>query len=195
MGLNPISLIPAGLQALGGIAQAAFSGQKRKTKDLMDYANSYTPNSSIQQYYNDAMNNYDPNAYNSAGYRNQTNLNARNLATGVDATQTRRGGLGAIGGLVQGANDANAQATAAAQSRQSQQLNQLGQATTMKAAEDAKKFNMIYNIKAQRAAAATATQNMGLKNVFGGLSNASSLFASGNADNDNTDATKPWWQK
>lgn len=177
------ALAIAGVQALGGLAQTIFSGRKKKERDLENYANSYTPNSSIMDYYNKSLARYNANPYQSQSYQNQTNLINRNLATGINATQDRRGGLSTISGLVQGANDASAKAGAMAENQQAQALGQLGTASGMKAREDAKKFDMLYNLKAMKAGQAAQTQNMGYKNIFGGLSNASMLMGGGDKNN------------
>lgn len=177
---DPISLIPSALGVIGGLAQTIFSGRKRKERDLEKFANSYTPNQSIVDYYNKALSRYNANPYESQSYQQQQNLINRNLATGINASQTRRGGLSTISGLVQGANDASARAGAMAEQQQGSALNQLGGAASMKAREDAKKFDMLYNLKAMKAGQAATTQNMGLRNIFGGLSNASMLFSGQN---------------
>ena len=174
-----VQFIPAALQTLGGVAQTLFSGVKKANRNLERHANSYKPNESIMDYYNKALSRYDSNAYNSAGFKNDTNQIGRNLTTGINASQDRRGGLATISGLVQGANDAGAKAAARAEGQQAQQLSQLGQATQMKAAEDKVPFEMKYNLLAAKAGQAAKTKNMGLQNIFGGLSNASSILAGG----------------
>jgi hypothetical protein len=182
--MGPLSLIPAGLQTLAGIGQTLFSGEKKANKKLEKFANSYKPNESIMDLYNKALSRYDTNAYNSAGYRQQTNNINRNLVTGINASQTRRGGLSTISGLVQGANDASGRAVVQAEQQQAQQLGQLAQATGMKAAEDKVPFELKYNLLAAKAGQAARTKNMGLQNIFGGLSNASSMLGGGGEKKD-----------
>ena len=178
MPVTTAALIAGGVKVLGGVAQAAFSGRKKKERDLEKFANSYTPNSSIMDYYNKSLARYNANPYQSQSYQNQQNLINRNLATGLSASQDRRGGLAALSGLVQGSNDASARAGAMAENQQAQALSQLGSAAGAKTREDSKKFDMIYNLKAMKAGQAAATQNAGLKNAFGGLGDIAMLESS-----------------
>lgn len=181
--------ISPALGVLGGVAQTIFSGRKKKERDLEKFANSYQPNSSIMDFYNKSLARYNANPYQSQSYQNQQNLINRNLATGINASQDRRGGLATISGLVQGANDASARAGAMAENQQTAALGQLGTATGMKAREDTKKFDMLYNLKAMKAGQAATTQNMGFKNIFGGLGNASMLMGGGGDNNNDVNTT------
>jgi hypothetical protein len=171
--------VSSGLQFLGGLGQALFSGVKKKERALERHANSYQKNESVMDYYNKALAKYNPNAYASQSYQNDTNQIQRNLQSGISASQDRRGGLSTITGLVQGANDSSAKAASRAEGAQAQNLSQLGGATQMKAAEDTKKFDMQYNLLAMKAGAAAKQKSQGLQNMFGGLSNASSVFGGG----------------
>jgi len=74
------------------------------------------------------------------------------------------------------ANDATARAGANAEQQQRQDLGILGAATGMKAGEDRRKFDMKYNLTAQKAGQSATTENMGYKNIFGGLSNLSMIL-------------------
>lgn len=179
-----LGAITGGLQALGGLAQFAFSGVKKANRRLEKFVNSYKPNASILDYYNKALNNYSANPYTSQSYQNQTNRIGRNLATGISASQDRRGGLANISALVQGSNDAEARAASQAEAAQRQNLGVLGGATRMKAQEDFKPFEMKYNLLAAKAGAAATQKRQGLQNMFGGFSNAaaSGLKIGGNGN-------------
>lgn len=184
---NPLSFIPSGLQLLGGLGQALFSGQKRKERELerlSENSPKYSQNTSILDYYNKALSRYNPNAYNSASYRQgQTNINS-NLATGITATQDRRSGLAGISNLVAAANRASLGNIANAEQIQGRNLSQLGTAANAKLGEDRMAFKINtqdpferkYNLLAMKAAQASKTKNDGLQNIFGGLSGASSLL-------------------
>lgn len=179
MPLNPFGAVAGTLQTLGGVGQAFTSGVKKKEHALEAFNDSYSPNQSILDYYQKAYNKYDPNAYNSAGYRQgQQNIN-NNLATGISATQDRRSGVGAISNLVANANRASLGNVVNAERLQNQNLAQLGHATGMKANEDRGIFERKYNLLAMKAAAAAKQKNDGLQNIFGGLSNIASLGGSG----------------
>jgi len=187
---SPVEFIPAALQLLGGFGQTLFSGVGRKQRALEEYnkkAPKYTPNASIMDYYNKALSRYDPNAYNSASYRKgQADINS-NLVTGINAAQDRRSGLAAIGGLVGASNKAALGNIANAEKIQGANLGALGHAAGAKAGEDRMAFKINeqdpferqYNLVAMKAAQGAKTQNQGLQNIFGGLSNASTIFSGG----------------
>ena len=175
----PLAAASAGLQTLAGLGQTLFSGVKKANKNLENFANSYKPNASIMELYDKSLANYSANAYTSQAYQNQTNNINRNLATGLNAAQSRRGGLASLSGLVTGANTANAAAGAAAENQQARNLSLLSQATGMKAREDYKPFEMKYNLLAAKAGAAARTKQQGLQNLFGGLSNGAMLLGGG----------------
>jgi len=166
-----IGAIAGAVQGVIGGIQSIIGGAKARKaqRQLEGMIDSYQPNQSIMDYYNKALQKYNVNPYQSQFYQNQQNRIGRNLATGIGATQDRRVGIGSIGSLVQGANDASAQAGAMAQQQQSQDLAQLGQATGMKSAEDKYKFEAKYNLLSQKAGAANATANAGMSNLYGGI--------------------------
>lgn len=169
-----VGLIGAGL----GLYQTIAGGVKAKKneKELEAQAKGFQPNQSIMDYYNKALAKYSPNPYQSVSYGQQKNQINRNLATGINATQNRRLGVGAIGGLVQQANDASARAAGNAESQGNQQLGILGQAAGAKTAEEQKRFDMLYNLKAMKAGAGASMENSGISNLYGGLSTAATLY-------------------
>lgn len=180
-------LIAPGLQLLGGLGQTIFGGGRRAQRQLEQLnknAPKYQVNNSIMDYYNKALSRYDSNAYNSASYRKgQADINS-NLNAGIQATQDRRAGVGAIGGLVAGANRAALGNITNAENIQGHNLGQLGNAAHAKLGEDRMAFKVNeqdpferqYNLLAMKAAQGNKTQNQGLQNIFGGLSNASMLL-------------------
>ena len=167
----PLAAIPAGLQALTGLGQALFSGRKRKERELENYANQLTPNASITDYYNKALSRYDANAYNSAAYRQGQQNIGSNLATGISSLQNRKSALSGISNLVANANRASVANVANAENIQGANLSRLGQAAGAEASNQNRITDMKYNLKAMKAGQAATTQNMGMKNIFGGLSN------------------------
>ena len=184
MPFDPLSLVAGGAQTLLGAGQAIFgAGKARRTqKDLENYANTFQPNQSILDYYGKALQKYNVNPYNSTQYQTQQNNIGRNLATGIAASQNKRLGLSAIGGLVQGSNDASAKAVAQAEAEQGQNLSRLGQAAGMKTNEEQKKFDMLYNLKAMKAGQAANTVNSGIRNIFGGLGTLSGGYNKSEGD-------------
>jgi len=183
MPLDPISIGLGGAQTLLGIGQSLFSGRKKYEKQLESYANTWKPNAGILDYYNKALAKYSTNAYNSAAYQQQNNQIQRNLATGINAAQNRRSGLMAIAGATQQANDASGRAVVNAENLQNQALGRLGQATGMKAQEQQRGFDMLYNLKAMKAGQAATRENAGIRNIFGGLGTISTLMDSNKLNN------------
>ena len=171
MGLDPISAVAGGVQSLIGLGQSIFGNKARKRaeKDFNNHVNSFQPNQSILNYYNDALKKYNTNPYDTAQFQVGNNLTQRNLGTGLNFAQDRRGALGSIGKLVQGANDASLRNVANIETQKGQDLSRLGSAALMKTNEEQKKFDMLYNLKAIKAGQTAATVNSGIKNLYGGL--------------------------
>lgn len=166
-------VIPVASAVIGGVqAISASSKRKKAERELKAQAAAFQPNASIMDFYNKALAKYNPNPYQTAAYGQQKTQIDRNLATGLNSAQNRRLGLGAVGGLVQQANDNAARAAGSAEASNRQDLGQLAQAAGMKTNEQQKKFDMMYNLTAQKAGAAAQTQNTGLQNLYSGLSNA-----------------------
>jgi hypothetical protein len=188
-------IIPAVMAVASGVqAVSAASKRKKAEKALEKQADSYKPNESIMDYYNKALSKYDPNPYNSLGYKQQTNQNLRNLTTGINAAQNRRIGVGAVSGLVQATNDANSRAAAQAEQQQAQALGQLGQAAGMKTQEERYPFEMRYNLLAAKAGQAAQRQNMATQNAFSNANNAATLMAGG-TNTDKAIQTPAWMER
>ena len=177
MPLDPVSAGVGGVQALFGLGQTIFGGGERRKaeKDLENYANSYKTNGGILDFYSKALAKYNPNAYQSAGYQQQNNQIQRNLTSQINAGQNRRTGLMGVAGAVQQANDASAKAVGNAEAMQNQNLGILGQATNMKAGEERRKYDMLYNLKAMKAGQKAGVENAGYRNIFGGLGTMATL--------------------
>lgn len=178
MGLDPISLGLSGLQTvIGGIQSIVGSRRAKKAQNQLEgLVNSYQPNQSILDYYNKALSRYNPDPYNSAMYRMQNQQAGRGLATGINALQDRRSALMGLPSLISNYNNANLKAAATAEQQQAQALSQLGQATGMKANEDARKFDMKYNLLGQKASGGNQIMNAGFRNIFGGIGSAGNMY-------------------
>jgi hypothetical protein len=165
------------IQGVAGIAQAIGGGiqAKRAEKKLNKLVDSYKPNESIMDYYNKALSRYNANPYTSNMFNMQKQAINRNVASGVNSLQSRRGAVAGINSLVQSANDGYLKAAATAEGQQAQALGQLGQATGMKAQEQFKPFEMRYNLLSQKAGAGAQIMNAGLSNIFGGAQSASDM--------------------
>jgi len=180
-GLDPISLATSATQIGIGALQGLIGGFKAKKyqKQLENLQTpTYTPNQSILDYYNKALQRYNVSPYQSAEYKNAINQQGVNQAAGLSALGDRRSALAGVNRLVAAGNQGALNADIAATRRQDQQFGQLGQATGMKSAEDRMAFqqNQIapyekkYNLLALKAGGANQTANAGLSNIFGGLS-------------------------
>lgn len=180
MGLDPISIGASALQSVIGGVQAAIGAHKAK-KAQRELENLQTPryneSKSIMDYYNNALQRYNLNPYQSAQYNYARQAADRSQAAGINALQGRGSAVGGIARLSAINNDALQRAGVQAEQEQNQRFGQLGQAAQMKTAEGDKAFqyNEIapyekkYNLLSMKAGAANQTVNSGLQNVFGGL--------------------------
>jgi hypothetical protein len=105
------------IQGVAGIAQAIGGGiqAKRAEKKLNKLVDSYKPNESIMDYYNKALSRYNANPYTSNMFNMQKQAIDRNVASGVNSLQSRRGAVAGINSLVQSANDGYLKAAATAE--------------------------------------------------------------------------------
>lgn len=178
---------PAILQGLGGIFQSIFGSSKaKKAQQELEALQppKYDENQSISSYYNQALNRANTNPYSSALYRLQQQNIGRGQSAGINALRDRRSVLGGINKLVALGNDASLNAGVQAENQQNQRFNQLAGATQMKAGDDRLAFQ--YNklapyqktlqLLGMKAGANTQTANDGFMNIFGGLSNLSSIL-------------------
>ncbi len=140
-----LALAPAALQSVSGLFQSIFGGGKAK-KAQRQLENLQTPtvenNTSINRYYNEALQKYNVNPYSSSLYRMQERNANRNFNQGLNALQGRRSGLAGISSLTQGLNDSSLEAGTMAEQQKEQRFNQLGSATGMKAEDDKYVFDI-----------------------------------------------------
>lgn len=177
-----------------GVYQSASASAKRKKAEaaLENQVNQEKPDSSILDYYNKALAKYSLNPYQSISYNQQNNQIQRNLATGLNNAQDRRLGLGALGGLVQQANDSSAKAVANADAQGRQDLSVLGGAAQRLSSEKKRLFDMKYNLLAMKAGQSAATENAGYRNIYGGLSNLSTLLGGGKKEDKKEPVNDPF---
>jgi hypothetical protein len=136
----------------------------------------------LNDYYQEALNRFNENPYQSAAYQ-QTMQNARRTtASGLGALQDRRsaiGGISKLGGMERGASQG---AIAQGEQMKAQRFGQLGQATQMKKGAEDELFDVNvmtpYQRKLQleqmKGAAAGERYTAGMQMVGQGLSNAAS---------------------
>jgi hypothetical protein len=177
--LTAITLAQAGL----GAYQAATSGASARERELDSYAKQsplYKGSKSIDDYYQEAMNRYRENPYQSQQYQiGQRNIE-RGLATGLSALQKRGGALSGASRLLVGRSDALGNLGMQAEAQRNARFGQLGGATQMKTGEEYKKFdinqmtpyNRMLQLKQLKAQAANDRYNAGLQMIGGAASNA-----------------------
>jgi hypothetical protein len=181
-----IGLIAAGTQALAGAGQAAFSGRKKRERELDAFAKQsplYKGSKSVDDYYQEAMNRYKENPYQSLQYQvGQKNIQ-RAMATGLSGLQSRGSAIGGIGRLFGAQTDAMANLGAQTEAQRNARFGQLGGATQMKTGEEYKKFdinqmtpyNRMLQLKQYKAQAANDRYNAGVQMVGSALGNAASI--------------------
>lgn len=181
----------AAVQVGTGIYQAVSSGKNKRAKELEQYAQQsplYKGSKSIDDYYQQAMNRYKENPYQSQQYQLGAMNAQRATAQGLGALQDRRSAIGGISRLALGQNAAMQNLGAQAEAQRNARFGQLGGATQMKTAEDYKKFdinqmtpyNRMLQLKQWKAQAAADQYNAGMQSIAGGASNlASSAIAKG----------------
>ena len=186
----------AGASALAGAGMGAASmiggrkQQKKAQEALERQAQSsplYKPDKSIDAYYQEAMNRYRENPYQSQQYQvGQQNIQ-RATAQGISALQDRRSAIGGIGRLQANQMGAMQNLGAQAEASRQQRLGQFGQATQLKSADYQRQFDINqmtpYNRQLQleqmKAQAAGERYNTGMQMVGQGVSAIGSLAASG----------------
>jgi hypothetical protein len=177
--LVAITLAQAGLGAL----QAGTSGAKARERELDAYAKQsplYKGSKSIDDYYQEAMNRYRENPYQSQQYQMGAMQARRATAQGLSALQDRRSAIGGISRLEAGQNYAMQNLGAQAEAQRNARFGQLGGATQMKTGEDYRKFdinqmtpyNRMLQLKQLKAQAANDRYNAGLQMIGGAASNA-----------------------
>jgi hypothetical protein len=182
MALPLLAAISLGQAALGA-AQAFGSGRKARERELDAYAKQsplYKGSKSVDDYYQEAMNRYRENPYQSQQYQMGAMQARRATAQGLGALQDRRSAIGGISRLEAGQNYAMQNLGAQAEAQRNARFGQLGGATQMKTGEDYRKFdinqmtpyNRMLQLKQLKAQAANDRYNAGLQMIGGAASNA-----------------------
>lgn len=186
-GFNWASLISPGLGVIGGGLQAIFGGgaARKAQKQLEDLKTpTYTESPGVKDYYMQALGRYGINPYQSSQYQNDITQVNRNQAAGVSALQDRRSAVAGVGRLAALSNQGAINAGNAATQEQDQRFAQVGQGAEMQSQQDqlGYQYNQLLPYQKQlqllsmKAGANAQTENTGLSNIFGGLSNASQIF-------------------
>lgn len=190
-----MSFIAVGTAVVGvglGATQMITSNkqQKRAQRSLEEQARNsplYKPDKSIDTYYQEAMNRYKENPYQSQQYQVGAQNIQRATAQGIGALQDRRSAIGGIGRLQANQMGAMQNLGAQAEASRQQRLGQFGQATQLKSGDYQRQFDINqmtpYNRKLQleqmKAAAAGERYNAGMQMTGQGLSSLGSLAGAG----------------
>ena len=183
-----IALVGAGTAAAVSGAQAIGSNQRRKSREreLDEYAKQsplYQGSKPISEYYQQALNRYNENPYQSQQYQLGAMNARRATAQGLGALQDRRSAIGGISRLEAGQNAAMQNLGAQAEAQRNQRFGQLGNATQMKNADLMQQFDINkmtpYNrqlaLKQMKSQAANEEYARDVSNTMGALSNAASI--------------------
>lgn len=171
-----------------GVAQMtqAKKAQNQAQRDLENRAKNsplYKGSKSVDDYYQEALNRYRENPYQSQQYQiGQQNIQ-RATAQGLSALQDRRSAIGGISRLAGSQMDAMRNLGAQAEMTKQQRLAQLGAATQAKSGQEYKEFDINkmtpYERQLQlgqmKAAAEGERYSAGLQTVGSSLSNLASL--------------------
>ena len=189
MPLPLLAALSLGQAALGGI-QALTSGRGAAEKDFESFAKKRPlakSSASLDNYYQQVVNRYNENPYQSQQYQLGAMNAQRATAQGINALQDRRSAIGGIGRLQANQMSAMQNLGAQAEASRQQRLGQFGQATQLKSGDYQRQFDINqmtpYNRKLQleqmKAQAAGERYNAGMQMVGQGVSNIGSLAGAG----------------
>jgi hypothetical protein len=183
-----IAAITAGTGALAGGISAIGSNKRRKSREreLDEYAQQsplYGGSKPISEYYQQALNRANENAYQSQQYQMGAMQARRATAQGLGALQDRRSAIGGISRLQAGQNYAMQNLGAQAEAQRNARFGQLGGATQMKNADLMQQFDINkmtpYNrqlaLKQMKAQAANEQYSQDVQNTFSSLGNLASV--------------------
>jgi hypothetical protein len=178
----------AGGTALASGASAIGSNQRRKRREreLDEYAKQsplYGGSKPISEYYQQALNRYNENAYQSQQYQLGAMNARRATAQGLGALQDRRSAIGGISRLEAGQNAAMQNLGAQAEAQRNARFGQLGSATQMKNADLMQQFdinkmtpyNRQFGLKQLKSQAANQQYAQDVENTMGAINNLASV--------------------
>ena len=147
----------------------------------------YKPDKSIQDYYQQALNRYNENPFQSAGYVESLKQANRTAANVLKAGQSRGAAIGMAPRIDQMIQDQKDRAISGAVQNKSSQFSQLGSATNMKGSQTAKAFDINqltpYNTRLgldqMQMAASNEQVGTGLQAAISGVSNIGAIGAKG----------------
>lgn len=170
-------------------AHAASKAKKAENQleDSLNNAPKYKPNSSILQYYDEALRKYNANPSDTREYKMASQGIKQGTVQGLNYLQDRRSGLAGVPTLIANQNNSLLKAAVNSENRKAQEFGVLGNAANMKAGQEAKAFQQNelypfeakYNLLSAKAAGNRAAQRQETSNVFNNLGAAASLYDGG----------------
>lgn len=156
---------------VGSLAYGIIKSSKAKKaqKKMQAIADQQKPDQGITDYYKSALQRSNTDPYQSQFYKQSQQNADRNLATGINALQSRRSAVGGISALISGRNDALRQAGVGAEQMRNQAFGQLGQAAGVSAQENKYPTEMKYNLAGAQAAGYNQAANSGFQSAYNGL--------------------------
>lgn len=199
-----IAAITAGTGALAGGISAIGSNKRRKSREreLDEYAQQsplYQGSKPISEYYQQALNRYNENPYQSQQYQMGAMQARRATAQGLGALQDRRSAIGGISRLEANQNAAMQNLGAQAEAQRNARFGQLGAATQMKNADLMQQFdinkmtpyNRQFGLKQLKAQAANQQYAQDVQSTFGALGNLASVGMMAGTPNPAAGASNP----
>jgi|GEM_PF-1617694 len=197
-----IPLITTGIS----LASSAMAAKKRKDAESAienTQTPTYSPNQSILNYYQTALNKYNTNPTDTMEYKATKQQIGQGVVQGLNSLQDRRSGLAGIPTLMANQNNSLLKAAVAGEQRKAQEFNVLGHAIGMKAGEDKAAFqqNQIapfeknYNLLAMKAAGQAQVQNANIQNAYNNASSAAGMISGGQDNNSWGTGRNIWGQQ
>ena len=192
IGASGIGAIASGIGALASGISAIGSNQRRKRRESeLDAFAKQSPlvqeSKSLNDYYQQALNRYNENPYQSQQYQLGSMNAQRATAQGIGALQDRRSAIGGISRLQANQMNAMQNLGAQAEAQRNARFGQLGGATQMKTAQDRYIFdinkmtpyNRQFGLKQLKSAAAAEEYSRDVNNTMSALNNAASIAMMG----------------
>lgn len=186
MAIPIIPIITAAASLLSSASNKRKARQaEQAAEEKLNSSPKYRPNQSILDYYKMALNKFNTSPIDTAEYKRDSQRIKQGTVQALSSMNKLRGSD--VANIVQGQNNALLNAAAKAESRKAQEFNVLGQATQMKAGQDAKAFQQNelypfegqYNLLTMKAAGHRADQRQSTQNAYNNALSAASIMAGG----------------
>jgi len=197
-----IPLITTGISLLSSANQKAQAKRAEKqAEESLNNAPKYSPNQSILNYYQQALQKYNTSPTDTAEYKmNKQNIKQSTVQALSSLNKLRSGD---IGNIIQGQNNSLLKASVNAENRKAQEFAALGNATNMKAGQEAKAFQQNelypfegkYNLMTMKAAGNRAASRQSLQNAYNNAGAAVSTLSGGDSNSSWGSGTNMWGQQ